>query len=473
MVAVVALVLLVLPATPAGASDGAATIDGTALGLPWAVPFVGTLLSIALCPLLVPNLWHHHFGKVAALWALAFLVPFAIGHGPGTAGRELAHMVVKDYLPFVILLTALFTIAGGILVTGNLHGSPKTNVVLLAIGTLLASVIGTTGASMVMIRPVIRANDGRRHNIHVIIFFIFLVSNIGGSLTPLGDPPLFLGYLRGVGFFWTMTHMIEQTGFAVLVLIGLFYLIDRHLYRGDVDFRGQIDPTPDTGRVGVNGKINLLLLLVVVGAVLMSGSWSPGVALSLGGDVRIELQDLTRDAILVLAALASLGLTPRGIRERNGFEWGPMVEVAKLFAGIFVTIIPVLAMLRAAHDGVFAPLVNMVSGEGGAPINGMYFWATGLLSSFLDNAPTYLVFFNLAGGDPGQLMGPLSTTLVAISAGAVFMGANSYIGNAPNFMVKSIAEGAGIRMPSFFGYMAWSIGILVPLFLVMTAVFFR
>ena len=457
-------------ASPAFASTGGHGLDGAALGVIWAVPFIGILLSIALFPLLAPHVWHHHFGKIAAAWALAFIAPFTLLHGEAVV-EPLAETVLLDYLPFVILLGALFTIAGGILITGNLHGSPKTNLSLLAIGTLLASVVGTTGASMVMIRPLLRANDGRRHNVHVVIFFIFLVSNIGGSLTPLGDPPLFLGYLRGVGFFWTTLHMLKETAFAAVILLGLFYLIDSRLYHNDADFRGKFDPTPDTGRVGVQGRLNIALLAVVVGAVLLSGSWKPGVGFQVFG-VEVELQNLSRDLILIAAAAASLWLTPKALRIRNGFEWGPILEVAKLFAGIFVTIIPVLAMLRAAHEGAFAPLVSLVTAADGTPVNAMYFWATGLLSSFLDNAPTYLVFFNLAGGDPQHLMGEMSTTLVAISAGAVFMGANSYIGNAPNFMVKSIAEGAGIKMPSFFGYLAWSFGILVPLFLLMTWLFF-
>ena len=466
-----AVILLGLSPPLAFAAEGGHGLDGASLGGVWALPFVGILLSIALGPLLVPHFWHHHFGKVAAAWALAFLVPFAIVQGPPAVVTPLAEALLHDYVPFVVLLGALFTIAGGILVTGNIHGSPRTNLTLLGIGTLLASVIGTTGASMVMIRPLIRANDGRRHNVHVIVFFIFLVSNIGGSLTPIGDPPLFLGYLRGIGFFWTTMHMLKETAFAAVALLALFYVIDHRLYHRDDDFKGRFDPTPDTGRLGLEGIVNLILLLVVVGAVLMSGTWKPGIGFQVAG-VEVELQNLVRDAVLVVAALASLWLTPAGLRVRNGFEWAPILEVAKLFAGIFVTIIPVLAMLRAAHEGAFAPLIGLVTGADGMPIDAMYFWATGLLSSFLDNAPTYLVFFNLAGGDPAHLMTEMAGTLVAISAGAVFMGANTYIGNAPNFMVKSIAEASGIRMPSFFGYMAWSVGILLPLFLVMTLVFF-
>lgn len=458
--------------TPARAAEGHVSLDGAALGPFWALPFVGILLSIALAPLLAPKFWHHHFGKLAAFWALAFILPFAATHASGIVASEMTHAILLDYVPFVILLTALFTISGGILVTGNLHGSPRLNTSLLAVGTLLASVIGTTGASMVLIRPLLRANDGRRHNVHVVIFFIFLVSNIGGSLTPLGDPPLFLGYLRGVSFFWTASHTLAEMGFAVVILLTLFWLLDNYLYRGDKDFQGVIDPTPDTKQVGVSGKINFVLLLVVVGAVLVSGSWKPGISLPVFG-LQLELQNIVRDLILIAAAIASLFLTPAGLREKNGFEWGPMLEVGKLFAAIFVTIIPVIAMLKAAENGAFAPLVALVTTPDGAPIDAMYFWMTGILSSFLDNAPTYLVFFNLAGGDPVELMGPLARTLVAISCGAVFMGANSYIGNAPNFMVKAIAESAGVKMPSFFGYMAWSVGILVPVFILVTLVFFR
>lgn len=464
------LSVLVLPSSALSA-DTHFSIDGSALGLVWAVPFVGMLLSIALLPLLASHFWHNHFGKIAAFWALTFIVPFIFTHTSEVVASEMTHAILLDYVPFVILLTSLFTIAGGILVTGNLHGSPRLNTTLLAIGTLLASVIGTTGASMVLIRPLLRANDGRRHNVHVIVFFIFLVANIGGSLTPLGDPPLFLGYLRGIDFFWTATHMLTEMGFAALILLVLFWLLDSYLYSGDADFRGVADPTPDTPKMAIFGKINFAFLVVVIGAVLMSGSWKPGISIPVFG-LHWELQNIARDLVLIAAAVASLVLTPSVLREENGFEWGPMLEVGKLFAAIFITIIPVIAMLKAAENGAFAPLVALVTAPDGAPINAMYFWMTGILSSFLDNAPTYLVFFNLAGGDPVELMGPLARTLVAISCGAVFMGANTYIGNAPNFMVKAIAESVGVKMPTFFGYMAWSFSILVPVFILVTLVFF-
>jgi Na+/H+ antiporter NhaD/arsenite permease-like protein len=446
----------------------AADLDGRALSLAWALPFVGMLLSIALGPLLAPHAWEHHQGKVSALWALLVLVPMALTAGSATAGQALLHTLLLEYIPFIVLLLALFTVAGGILIKGNIHGAPVANTILLAIGTALASVIGTTGASMVMIRPVLRANDDRLHNAHVVVFFIFLVSNIGGSLTPLGDPPLFLGFLRGVDFFWTTTHLFSETLFATAVLLGLFFATDTWLYKRES--RIKPDPTPDS-RVRVTGGFNFVLIAVIIGAILMSAKVDI-IRFTVFG-VEVESGNVLRDIVMVAVTIASLALTPKADREQNGFNWGPIVEVAKLFAGIFVTIIPVLAMLKAGSQGVFAPLVALVSNPDGSADNAAYFWLTGGLSSFLDNAPTYLVFFELAGGNPQALMNAGALTLAAVSAGAVFMGANSYIGNAPNFMVYAIARQGGVKMPSFFGYLLWSGAILVPLFLVMTAIFFR
>jgi Na+/H+ antiporter NhaD/arsenite permease-like protein len=446
----------------------AATLDGRDLGHVWALPFVGILLSIALGPLLFPHAWEHHQGKIAAAWALLTAVPLWFAFGPAVAFHALADTAVLEYVPFILLLLALFTVAGGIVVSGNLHGSPAANTALLAIGTLLASMIGTTGASMVMIRPVLRANDDRRHNAHVIVFFIFLVSNIGGSLTPLGDPPLFLGFLRGVDFFWTTKHLLLETAFVAAVLLALFFVLDSVIYRKEGHI--PVDPTPDNP-LRVRGGINFLLLAVVIGAILISATFDLGSVVFFG--VSIALQNLLRDAVMVAVTIVSLALTTQADRNENEFSWGPIVEVAKLFAAIFVTIIPVLAMLKAGASGSFAPLVAMVTHPDGTANNAAYFWLTGALSSFLDNAPTYLVFFELAGGDPQSLMTKGALTLAAISAGAVFMGANSYIGNAPNFMVYAIAKKGGINMPSFFGYMAWSGLILLPVFILTTFLFFK
>ena len=455
-----------LPVLAAGAD--APAIDGRHLGLLWMIPFAGILLSIAIMPLAAPAFWHHHFGKVSAVWAALIVIPFALIHGVPTAVYEVVHLLLLDYIPFIVLLTALFTVTGGINIKGNLHGSPSMNTALLAIGTVLAGWMGTTGASMLLIRPMIRANDDRRHKIHVFVFFIFLVSNIGGALTPLGDPPLFLGFLKGVSFFWTTTHLFSEMLVCAIVLLALFYAIDSYWYRKEG--RPKSDPTPETP-VRIEGGVNIILLAAIVGAVLASGTWKPGIHFTVF-HVTLELQNVVRDLVLVAICFLSLRLTSRASRLDNGFSWAPMLEVAKLFAGIFITIAPALAILRAGKDGALAPLVALVTGPDGQPNDVWYFWLTGILSSFLDNAPTYLVFFNLAGGDPNVLMGALASTLAAISCGAVFMGANSYIGNAPNFMVKAVVEEAGIRMPSFFGYMAWSCGILVPLFLVLTLIFF-
>lgn len=449
----------------------AGEFDGGQLSVLWGVPFAGILLSIALMPLLAPTFWHHHFGKVSAAWALAFLLPFAVAFGPGVAAGSLAHALLAEYVPFIILLTALFTVAGGIYIRGNLHGSPGLNTALLAIGAVLASFMGTTGASMLLIRPLIRANDNRQHKAHVVVFFIFIVSNAGGSLTPLGDPPLFLGFLKGVDFFWTVSHIFPETLFLVGSLLALFFVMDSWYYHRREELM-PVDPTPDTRRVGFDGAANFWLLGAIVGLVLMSGLWKSSVVFHvLGTDV--GLPGLLRDAGLIAVTLVSLKITPLDVHVDNQFSWVPMQEVAKLFAGIFLTIIPVIAMLKAGVQGPFGAIVTAVTRPDGSPDPAMYFWAAGALSSFLDNAPTYLVFFNTAGGDPTLLMSTLAPTLAAISAGAVFMGANTYIGNAPNLMVKAIAEDRGVRMPSFFGYMAWSAGILLPLFIAMTFIWFR
>lgn len=462
----VAAMVPLLVAGPALAAD----FDGGSLSPLWGVPFAGILLSIALMPLLAPSFWHHHYGKVSAAWALAFLLPFAALHGPALAGTQLMHALVAEYIPFIVLLTALFTVAGGIHIRGNLHGAPGLNTAILAIGAVLASFMGTTGASMLLIRPLIRANDNRVHRVHVVVFFIFIVSNVGGSLTPLGDPPLFLGFLKGVDFFWTARNILPDTMFVLGVLLVLFYLIDRHYYRKEGIL--PVDPTPDTPGIGFDGAANFWLLAGVVALVLVSGFWKSGVHFDVAG-TEVGLPGLLRDVGLIAITLVSLKITAKSVHQANQFEWGPMAEVAKLFAGIFLTIIPVIAMLKAGTQGPFGAVVSAVTRPDGQPDPAMYFWATGALSSFLDNAPTYLVFFNTAGGDPAALMTTYATTLAAISAGAVFMGANTYIGNAPNLMVKAIAESRGVRMPSFFGYMAWSMAILLPLFVLTTFLFFR
>jgi Na+/H+ antiporter NhaD/arsenite permease-like protein len=440
-----------------------------------ALPFIGILLSIALFPLFAPEFWHHHFSKVSAAWALIFAVPFLFAYG-GNAWYEIVHIYLIDYFPFIILLWALFTVAGGILVRGNMAGKPIVNTGILLIGTILASWMGTTGAAMLLIRPIIKANKARKSKVHTIIFFIFLVANIGGSLTPLGDPPLFLGFIHGVPFFWTfkiLPHMILVS----LMVLSLYFIADtiifkRELQKGNPEWDAQLKEEKVPLRLV--GAHNFIFLVGVIGGVLMSGMVKLG-AISVMG-VHVELQNLLRDGILIFMGILSLKFTPWSLREENGFTWFAIKEVAYLFAGIFMTIIPALAMLKAGTEGPLAFIINAVK----EPFH--YFWVTGILSSFLDNAPTYLTFLNTALGNffagmpepqaVSSLIAEKEIYLKAISAGAVFFGAVTYIGNAPNFMVKSIAEENDIPMPSFLGYMFYSAIILLPLFLIVTLVFF-
>ena len=440
----------------------AATFDGASMHWPWALPFAAMLASIAAGPLLFPKFWHRHYGKIALLWSALALAALAAFHGSALAIAAFLHTMLAEYLSFIVLLFALYVVAGGILVTGNLRGTPAVNTALLATGTLIASLVGTTGAAMILIRPLLRANQARAHNVHVVVFFIILVANIGGALTPLGDPPLFIGFLHGVDFFWPARHLWLQTVIVALPVLAMFLAVDCWLYRREA--HAEINEPP---RVAIHGAINLLLIALIVAALLGSAVWRPGVSFNISG-TQLALQSIVRDAALILIALVSLWLTPDEHRAANGFTWEPIREVAKLFAGIFVTIIPVLAMLKAGRDGAFAWLLSVVTEPDGSPHDVAYFWLTGALSAFLDNAPTYLVFFELAGGDPQALMGPLAGTLAAISMGAVYMGALTYIGNAPNFMVLAIAQERGVRMPSFFGYLLWASLILVPLFVLLT-----
>lgn len=453
--------------SPALASASAMGINGAALQAWWGIPFVCMLLSIALLPIALPHFWHEHFGKVALFWGLAFLIPYAAIYGAEIALAELSHTLILEYIPFILLLLALFTVSGGIRISGSMSGSPLLNTGILALGTACASVMGTTGAAMLFIRPLLRANEHRKYRSHTVIFFIFLVANIGGALTPLGDPPLFLGFLKGVDFFWTTANIFKEMAFVAGSLLVIYFLLDTYKHRQEGKPVKEI-VTED--RLCIEGNVNFLLLFSVIGAVLMSGIWKPGIDVTIG-HIHVGLQDLTRDGLLLVITGLSLWWTKNETRALNDFTWDPIVEVGKLFFGIFVSMIPAIAILKAGPDGALRHVIALVSHDG-MPVNHMYFWMSGMLSSFLDNAPTYLVFFNTAGGDANTLMFDLPKTLAAISCGSVFMGANTYIGNAPNFMVRSIAESSDVPMPSFLGYMSWSICILIPLFLLTTWIFF-
>lgn len=442
-------------------------LDGAHMPLWLALPFPALLLSIALGPIFAKRAWHVHYGKAAAFWAALALILLVAHEGFAATLAAFVHSVLADYLPFMLLLFALYTAAGGIVVSDLDRATPLANTGLLAAGTLAASLLGTIGASMILVRPVLQANAGRKHQVHVMVFVIFLVANIGGALSPLGDPPLFFGFLRGVDFFWPLRNLWPQLLLTAGLLLFIFFCIDSYLFRMEQE---PIRAREET-RIQIWGFSNLVLITAVIASLLASAAWRPGIAVDVLG-TKLEMQNILRDAALLAIGLVSLVITPRQDREANHFEWEPLEEVAKLFAAIFVCIIPVSAMLAANAQGPFQPVIAMLAHSDAKPNNAAYFWATGLLSSVLDNAPTYLVFFGLAGGHAATLMEQTARTLAAISLGAVFMGALTYIGNAPNFMIYALARRSGVPMPGLLGYLAWSGAILVPVFALVTLVFF-
>ena len=458
----------VQPLTPAERAGAAITPAPTSGFVPpvWtALPFAGMLLTLALFPLVAAHHWERVQAPASLLWVVLALglmwaslpagTGFAAVYGSKTAAT------LEDYVAFIVLLGTLYVISGGIYFSGGVPGTPGRNVAMLLLGSVLANFVGTTGAAMLLVRPMIRDNLGRKRQTHVIIFLIFIVCNVAGLLTPIGDPPLFLGYLQGVPFFWTL-KLLPQWGFAVGVLLLVFYGIDSWIARKD----GLPEPEP-VEPLELHGRSNLLLLAGVIGAVILSGTVHTGISFSLFGLREIHLESLLRDAVLVTLALASLRFTSRHARTQNGFNFAPLREVAVLFFGIFVTMGPALMLMqeRGAELGLGTPA--------------SYFWYSGILSSFLDNAPTYMTFLAAAQGELGAAHAIELTrsaageaVLAALSTGSVFMGANTYIGNGPNFMVKAIAERSGVPMPGFFGYMVWSCAILLPLFGLVTWLFF-
>lgn len=451
--------------------------DPSLLSYVYVIPFVGMLLSIALGPLLFPHFWERYALHISGGWAVTTLVLLVSRFGWLETSHHLGHTLSHEYFPFIFMIGALFTVTGGIHIV--VHGIPNSfsNMLFLLVGSLMASLIGTTGAAMLLIRPFIELNKGRSYKTHLIVFFIFTVANIGGSLTPLGDPPLFLGYLKGIPFEWPLIHLFKPLCLTLIPLLVLFWGVDTYFLQKDKNYstykEGKARRKGDE-RISVTGKINFLFLGCIIAVI-----WLSGIALSykpeplIAGLTSVEL---ARDFGLLLIMALSLTFTPGNVRHYNHFSWGPYREVAEVFMGIFVTLIPVVAMLHQGENGPFASLIRLAN-PNGVPSNALYFWLTGGLSAFLDNAPTYLVFFNMAEGAMGNggslfLTGGLTTTLVAISAGAVFMGAFTYIGNAPNFMVRSIAESKHVKMPSFLGYILWSIACLLPVFIFLSYVMF-
>ena len=445
---------------------------GASLSLVYVIPFACMLLCIAIFPLVAGEFWEKNKQWFVILWSLLFLIPFAIKYGMSAMSENLLETIVGDYLTFIVLLFGLFCVAGNITLEGDLVGSPKVNAILLLIGTLLSSWIGTTGASMVMIRPLIRANKWRSRKVHIMVFFIFLVSNIGGCLTPVGDPPLLMGFMRGVGFFWSL-RLVRMLLVNVVLLMSLFLILDVRAYKKDLADGLKPEKGDEQAPLRLTGGHNIIFLITIVGAVILSGVL-PGVFEKAGlpagihiyGEVTLGFPAIIECVIILLAAFLSFKTTKKQVRINNHFTWGAIEEVAVLFIGIFITMIPALLILKARGS------------ELGLNTPWQMFWGTGALSSFLDNTPTYLVFMTTAGtlgatSGVATTVGTISVQMLeAISCGAVFMGANTYIGNAPNFMVRSIAEENGIKMPSFFGYMGWSLSCLIPVFLIDMLIFF-
>ena len=439
------------------------------------IPFAGLLLSVAVIPLLRAEWWEEHRFPAVIAWALLFILPFAALYGPFRAAETVLECLVNDYLSFIVMLFGLFCVAGNITFTGDLAGSPRVNLIMLTIGTLLSSVIGTTGSSMLMIRPMLKMNSWRRRKRHIMVFFIFLISNIGGCLTPLGDPPLLMGFMRGVPFLWSL-RLFPVFLFTAAALLAIFWRLDTVNYLRDVAEGLRPDISRPGTEIRFEGLHNLVFLLMIIAAVILSGTL-PGLpafqtpdgstaGLRILGEVTLGWPTVIECVIILAAAFLSMKTTPEKIRRVNHFTWGPIAEVAQLFVGIFITMQPALMILKELGPSL------------GLTKPWEMFWATGSLSSFLDNTPTYLVFLTTAG-TLGMNEGIATTVgiipeilLRAISCGAVFMGGITYIGNAPNFMVKSISEENGIRMPSFFGYILWSLACLVPVFLLDTLVFF-
>ncbi|MDR1365578.1 MAG: sodium:proton antiporter [Holosporales bacterium] len=431
----------------------------------WIIPFVGTLLSVAVFPVLAPKFWHKNSGKAFLFWSLLICAALGMSRSLPEFMTIVSDTMLSKFLPFIILIAALYVITGGIYFTISGKVTATANVVIIGIGALIASWIGTTGAAMIMIRPLLRLNSERKHKAHLVMFFIFLVANIGGGITPIGDPPLFVGFLSGIDFFWSLKHLSGVVYPVIFGMLVVLYLADSHLLKKE-DLRFEhVGKT----QIAIKGRRNILLLAVAVSSVMLSGVVCIGSIEVFG--VTLSTASLVRDAILLILATVSLATTPKHIRHHNNFSFEPLKEVAELFVAIFLTLIPVEHILHMGADGSFGPLFAWLSQNGEISAS-KCFWLTGALSSVLDNAPTYLTFFHLAGGDPNYFMNNGMHVLKAISLGSVFFGALTYIGNAPNFMIKSIAQNYGYKTPSFFGYMKWSCAILLPTFALIAAILF-
>ena len=425
------------------------------------------LISIALLPIITPNIWHKHFGKITLVWTKLLIYPMIFYFGFNLTIKELTHIIIAEYIPFIIILWALFTITGGIHIKLQYKGHPIINTIILSIATLSASLIGTTGAAMLFIRPLILINSWRQYKTHIIIFFIFLVCNIGGALTAIGDPPLFMGFILGIDFFWPTKNLLLPFLYMTIPLLILFIIIDTIFY---IKNKTKYKYNTNNKKIKITGYGNCILLISVIIIIIISGFWKTNIKFNLNNSI-IYLEHILRDTSLLILGFLSLNVIDQSSRKKNFFTWNPLIEVMKLFAGIFITILPIINIINQRTEGKFSPIIKLVTNDFNEPINYLYFWITGILSAFLDNTPTYLIFFHLAGGDPETLMNNLNKTLITISTASVFMGALTYIGNAPNFIVKSIAETYNINMPSFIGYLCCAIFILGPLLYLIATLF--
>ncbi len=435
----------------------------TALSLFWAFPFAGLIGSMAIIPIAMPRFWHRRLGLVALFWSLMLVTIVAVGAGIQAALATIWHAMVIEYLPFATLLLVLYTAAGGVLLRGGFAGTPRGGTAMLGAGMAFGAVMGTTGASMVLIHPLLRANAHRRRKVHLVLFLIVLVANVSGALTPLGNPPLYIGLLRGVPFFWPARHLALPLLLLTGVLLAVFFLVDRY-------FASSEPPPPASERFRIRGVWNLALI-VLVGIAVLGQPLLPSASVRVFGQA-LDVAQVIPAALFLAATVVSAALTPRAIRQANDFAWAPMIEVATLFAAIFVTIEPVIAILQSGAHGPSA-IVPWLGLGGSQPWPFAYFWLTGTLSAFLDNAPTYLVFFEMAGIRTPAMAASQTPVLMAISAGAVFFGGLTYIGNAPNMMLRSIAAHRGVRMPSFFGFTLLASAALLPVLLLISLLFFR
>ena len=426
----------------------------------WAIPFLGIIFSMSFVPLIAPKFWHKYSDATPFFWTALYLVGVCCVFGLRQTVIATVEPIASDYISFVVQIATLYIISGGIYMNFPRGQGPIFNVTLLFIGSVLAGWIGTTGAATLLIRPFLRANAKRKHKTHLMVFFIFLIANIGGAATPLGDPPLFIGFLNGIDFFWFIKHLYPVLFGTIFALCTIFFIVDLILFKKDT---GNYFVKRDDAIFEIKGYRNLFFLIVVLFTVILC-NFDGG--FYIGGEF-FHYSSLLRNFILIAVSFISIKTTPKIIREQNDFSYAPIIEIATLFVGIFITVTPIIHILHKGTEGSLAFIFNSIT-DNGEFILSRCFWISGLLSSILDNAPTFLIFFHLASGDAQLLMNAKASLLMSFSISTVFMGALTYIGNAPNLMVRSISQSFGVKVPSFLGYMVWSVGILIPLFFIIS-----